>query len=81
MSSVDPARARDTVALLASISREEGLTLCVSLHNLDLAREFFPRLVGLRGGRVVFDRAASELSDGDFAALYVLGRDEMLEDA
>ena len=81
VSSVDPARARDTVALLASISREEGLTLCVSLHNLDLAREFFPRLVGLRGGRVVFDRAASELSDGDFAALYVLGRDEMLEDA
>ena len=53
----------------------------MSLHNLDLAREFFPRLVGLRGGRVVFDRAASERSDGDFAALYVLGRDEMLEDA
>ncbi|MDA2934702.1 ATP-binding cassette domain-containing protein, partial [Acidobacteria bacterium AH-259-D05] len=57
VSSVDPARARSAVALLTEISREQGLTLCVSLHNLRLAREFFPRLVGLRGGRVVFDRA------------------------
>jgi phosphonate transport system ATP-binding protein len=80
VSSVDPARARDAVGLLAAISREEGLTLCVSLHNLALAREFFPRLVGLRGGRIVFDRPTSELHDDDFAALYDLSREEMLRD-
>ena len=80
VSSVDPARARDTVALLAEISREEGLTLCVSLHNLDLARAFFPRLIGLRDGRIVFDRPTAELSDADFASLYELSRDEMLGD-
>jgi phosphonate transport system ATP-binding protein len=50
VSSVDPARARDTVSLLAELSAERDLTLCMSLHNLDLAREFFPRLVGLRRG-------------------------------
>ena len=33
VSSVDPARARDTVELLARIGREEGLTVCVSLHT------------------------------------------------
>lgn len=81
VSSVDPARARDTVALLARISREEGLTLCVSLHNLELAREFLPRLVGLRAGWVVFDRPTSELRDEDFAQLYELSREEMLEGA
>jgi putative ABC transport system ATP-binding protein len=81
VSSVDPARARDTVALLCEISREEGLTLCVSLHNLALAREFFPRLVGMRAGRIVFDRPTAELTDADFAALYELTREEMLEDA
>lgn len=80
VSSVDPARARDAVGLLAAISREEGLTLCVSLHNLTLAREFFPRLVGLRGGRLVFDRPTRELDDADFAALYDLSREEMLLD-
>ncbi len=80
VSSVDPARARDTVALLAEICRERKLTLCMSLHNLELAREFLPRLVGLRGGRVVFDRKSDELDDADFADLYDLAPEEMLAD-
>ncbi|RMH18241.1 MAG: ATP-binding cassette domain-containing protein, partial [Acidobacteria bacterium] len=81
VSSVDPARARDTVALLAEISRERGLTLCISLHNLQLARDYLPRLVGLRDGRVVFDHRTEELTDADFHALYDLSREEMMVDA
>ncbi len=82
VASVDPARARDTVELLARISREEGLTLCMSLHNLDLARGFLPRLVGLRAGRVVFDRATRSIDDATFDALYALGaRNGRAEDA
>src|SRR4051794_15509473 len=73
VSSVDPARARDTVAVLTSVSRERGLTLCMSLHNLELAREFFPRLVGMRRGRIVFDRPTDELTDTEFEDLYQLG--------
>lgn len=72
VASVDPARARDTVALLARISREEEITLCMTLHRLELAREFFPRLIGLRGGRIVFDRKSTEVDDSDFDALYDL---------
>jgi len=72
VSSVDPARARDTVALLRKISAERGLTLCVSLHNLDLARAFFPRLVALRAGRVFFDKATDSVSQTEFDELYSL---------
>ena len=43
VSSVDPARAKDTVALLTDIAQSERLTLCMSLHNLELARAHFPR--------------------------------------
>jgi len=81
VSSVDPARARDAVRLLADISTEFGLTLCVSLHNLDLAREWFPRLVGVRRGRLAFDRAASELRPQEFDALYHLESAELVDDA
>ena len=81
VASVDPARARDTVALITAISREQGLTLCMSLHNLDLAREFFPRLVGMRRGRVVFDRSTADLPDAEFRELYRLSDAEMLQDA
>jgi phosphonate transport system ATP-binding protein len=72
VASVDPERARATVALLVDLARERGLTLVVSLHDLALAREFFPRTVGLRAGRVLFDRPTSELGDADFARLYEL---------
>lgn len=81
VSSVDPARARDTVAMLSDIATNRSLTLCVSLHDLALAREFFPRLVGMRDGRVVFDCPTAELSDDHFAELYRLSAEEMMRDA
>ena len=49
----------------------------MSLHNLDLAREFFPRLIGIRGGRIAFDRS-SALHDRDFHALYDLCAEEQV---
>ncbi len=72
VSSVDPARARETVELLVDISQRAGLTLCMSLHNLELAREFLPRLVGLRDGVAIFDRPTDRLDDRDFYSLYEL---------
>lgn len=72
VSSVDPARARDLVQLLVEISAERGLTLCVSLHNLELARDYFPRVVGLRHGRIAFDRPPSTLAQGEIDALFRL---------
>jgi phosphonate transport system ATP-binding protein len=80
VSSVDPARARDTIDLLTRVCREKRLTLVASLHHLDLAREFFPRLVGLRAGRVAFDRRAADLYDADLRDLYALTAAEMLAD-
>ena len=80
VSSVDPARARDTVELLADVCRQQSITLCVSLHNLELAREYFPRLLGLRQGRLMFDRPAAELNPSEFESLYRLDASEMLCD-
>lgn len=80
VSSVDPARARDTVDLLTRISREEGITLCMSIHNLELAREFFPRVIGLRHGRVTLDGPPAGISDAEFTTMYRLSAEEMLED-
>ncbi len=80
ISSLDPARGRDTMGLLVEVAREAGITLCASLHDLAVARDLLPRLVGLRRGCVVFDRPAAELDDADFQGLYDLAPEEMLED-
>lgn len=71
VSAVDPERARDVLALLTSLAREEGLTLVVSLHDVDLARAFFSRIVGLRAGEVVFDGSPDDEAVKD---LYSLGK-------
>ncbi|MCL4112226.1 UNVERIFIED_CONTAM: hypothetical protein GTU68_016518 [Idotea baltica] len=81
VSAVDPARARDTVQLLSTLSEEENFTLVVSLHNLELARDFFPRLVGLRSGKVVVDAAPETIPESEMTALYELTESEMMTDA
>jgi len=69
VASVDPGRAREVVGLLVELAAERGVTLVISLHDLPLARTL-PRLVGLRAGSVVFDRASAELDDDAFRDLY-----------
>jgi phosphonate transport system ATP-binding protein len=78
VSSIDPARACDLVELLTCIAKEEGLTLIMSIHNLELAKAFFPRLVGLRHGSVAFDKQVEEITEEDFNALYDLSQEELL---
>ncbi len=41
--------------LLADLNEREGITVVAVLHDLALARHFFPRLVLLDGGRIVAD--------------------------
>jgi len=79
VSSVDPARARDLVELLTRIAREEQLTLVMSLHNLELAREYFSRLIGMRGGRIVFDKPPGKVDDALVRELYSLTRGELAD--
>lgn len=74
VASVDPARARSLIELMRELASERGLALVVSLHDLGLAREFFPRVIGLREGRVVFDGSPEELSQPEFDSLYRLER-------
>ena len=72
VSAVDPARARDVLDLLVRLCEEEGLTLLVSMHQLELAQDYFPRVVGLKAGRIVFDGEGSSLREEEVADLFHL---------
>ena len=47
--------------LLVKIATESKRTLVISLHAVELARRYFPRVVGLRGGTVSFDVSSDNL--------------------
>lgn len=70
VSSLDPQRSREVLTALCDVAAEGGRSLLVSLHAFDLALEFFDRVIGLRDGRILFDRSPSEISDDDAAVLY-----------
>jgi phosphonate transport system ATP-binding protein len=70
VSSLDPARSDAVMDLLTRVVAGRRRTLVVSLHDFDVARRFCARLVGIRAGRVVFDRPAGEVTERMGADLY-----------
>ena len=65
VASLDPATAERVLTLLHGICRADGLTAVVSLHQLDFARRFGERIIGLAAGRIVFDGPPDRLDDGN----------------
>jgi phosphonate transport system ATP-binding protein len=70
VSAMDPVLADHTLSLLGEVARERQLPLVASLHAVDLALKHFPRILGLRAGRILFDKSAGEVSEQDLTALY-----------
>jgi phosphonate transport system ATP-binding protein len=67
---LDPARADDVLAQLTEVVAERANALVVSLHDTALARRHFPRIIGLRGGRIMFDLPSDEATPEVLDSLY-----------
>jgi phosphonate transport system ATP-binding protein len=81
VASLDPRNSKVVMDALQRINRHYGLTVLVNLHSLDLARGYCDRLVGMAGGRVVFDGAPAALTDDVARELYGMEAGEVLADA
>lgn len=77
LSALDPARAQQAIATLTRVARERGVTLVVSLHQVDVARTAFPRVIGLRQGRCEFDLPSGQVDADRLAALYAQKEHEL----
>jgi phosphonate transport system ATP-binding protein len=76
VASVDPALAEEIVSLLVHSAAEDGRTLLVNLHQPDLVRRHFCRVVGLRDGRVAFDLDVEKVDDALLASFFSVRRGE-----
>jgi phosphonate transport system ATP-binding protein len=70
VASLDPTTSHRVLSQLRAICREDGITTVLSLHQLELARAYADRVVGLAHGRVVFDGAPAALTPEVLAAIY-----------
>ena len=78
IASLDPESSRKVMDLLARINREDGTTVLVSLHQVDVAIKYCPRTVALHRGRLVYDGASSALTPALLRELYGAEADEVL---
>ena len=70
VSALDPALADLALSQLVAQSETTGATLVASLHAVDLALKWFPRIVGMRAGEVVFDAATASVTPQMLQDLY-----------
>ncbi len=70
VSSLDPVSARCVLETLKNANKKYGITVISNLHQLDYAREFCSRVIGLNGGRIVYDGPPEHLSAAAVAEIY-----------
>jgi phosphonate transport system ATP-binding protein len=76
-SSLDPKTSVEIMALMQAMSATHGFPVIVNIHNVELARRFADRIVGMTGGRVVYDGRPEGLDDAILKAIY--GGEDWLE--
>jgi phosphonate transport system ATP-binding protein len=70
VSALDGTTADTVLRELVDYSTRAGATFVASLHAVDLALRWFPRVVGVRDGGVMFDLPAADVTPERLAALY-----------
>jgi phosphonate transport system ATP-binding protein len=70
VASLDPASARHALTLIHAVCKAQGIAAVVSLHQVDLAKTFADRILGVRAGRIVFDGVSAGLDDSTVQHIY-----------
>ncbi|MBB3935231.1 phosphonate ABC transporter ATP-binding protein [Aureimonas phyllosphaerae] len=78
IASLDPASARRVMDILSDINRTDGITVLVSLHQVEYARRYFPRTIAMRDGQIVFDGPSSALTNAFLSELYGAASEEFV---
>lgn len=70
IASLDPSSARRVMDILADLNRREGITVLVSLHQVEYAMRYCRRTIALRDGEVVYDGPSEALTPAFLGELY-----------
>ncbi len=69
-SSLDPKTSVEIMEILSGLAGARALPVLLNIHNVELARRFARRVIGMTGGAIVFDGKPGELEDRHLAQIY-----------
>jgi len=78
IASLDPEAARRVMETLSRINHDDGITVVVSLHQVDFAIRFCPRTIALNQGRIVYDGPSTALTPHFLRELYGAQSEELI---
>lgn len=70
VASLDPELSVQVMGDLARVAREVGVLTLINIHQVELAKQFCDRIVGIAQGVVVYDGASEGLSEGVLDKIY-----------
>ena len=68
--SLDPKTSREIMRLIVEMCRERELAAIINIHDVNLAKMFVQRVVGLESGHIIFDGAPAELTPDVLTQIY-----------
>lgn len=77
-SSLDPRTSVEIMTLMRDLAAEQGIPVIINIHDVALARRFADRVVGMAGGRVVFDGPPDALEDSHLHEIYGAGEESWI---
>lgn len=63
--SLDPVSGSEVMRLFSELAQAHGITLLFTSHDMDHAAAYSDRIVALKNGQILFDKASREVSDQD----------------
>jgi phosphonate transport system ATP-binding protein len=69
-SSLDPKTSVEIMEILQKVARDRDIPVIVNIHNVELARRFASRIIGMTGGQVVYNGSPEGLTDADLKTIY-----------
>jgi len=75
VASLDPKTSRTVLTYIKQASQDLGITVICNLHQVDYAKEFAERIVGVSAGRIVFDGPPEKLTEEILQKIYPDGED------
>ena len=70
VASLDPKAADLILSLLKKINKEYGTTILCNLHQVDLAKKYSDKMVGLVDGKVIFNEKSSDIDKNYLEKIY-----------
>ncbi|MGG6310166.1 phosphonate ABC transporter ATP-binding protein [Paenibacillus macerans] len=70
IASLDPASSETVMSSLHRFCKEDGIACLCNLHQVDMARKYATRIIGIHKGTKIFDGTPEELTDDIIAKIY-----------